>query len=252
MMKETSPLLCVRKLSVCYGHRPVVTDVTFGITACQIVALVGPNGAGKTTILKAIAGLIRPIHGEVIFKGQPTERFSVQDMVRCGVVYVPEGMNVFPHMSVEENLEVGAYLHRRGVKERLQKVYEIFPELHAKRNRPAGLLSGGEQRMLTVGRGLMARAVLLLLDDPFLGLSPKITHRLCEALYRLKQEGITLLIAGQHIKRLLTASDWGFLIEDGHITLSGSGSDLLQNDHLRQVLFGNIPIEAQGAAGIYD
>ncbi|SFM91190.1 ABC transporter ATP-binding protein [Thermodesulforhabdus norvegica] len=251
-MDLSCPLLCVRKLSICYGRRPVVTDVTFGVTERQIVAVVGPNGAGKTTILKAIAGLIRPIHGEIIFKGEHTESLSVQDMVRRGVVYVPEGMNVFPHMSVEENLEVGAYLHRRGLRERLKTVYEIFPELYSKRNRPAGALSGGEQRMLTVGRGLMARVTLLLLDDPFLGLSPRITHRLCDALHEMKRQGITLLIAGQHIKRLLTAADWGFLIEDGHITLSGSGSDLLQNDHLRQVLFGRVPLETIGIAGVYD
>ncbi len=249
---EKTYLLCVRKLSVCYGKRPVIGKITFGITKNQIVAFVGPNGAGKTTILKAIGGLVRPIKGEIIYEGKNIEKLGVEEIVELGIVYVPEGMNVFRHMSVEENLEIGAYLKRKDLSKKLKKVYEIFPELQSKRHIKAGSLSGGEQRMITVARGLMAGGKLILLDDPFLGLSPKITYRFCKAFQTLKKHDVTLLVAGQHVRRLLTAADWGFLIEDGHITLSGTGIDLLQNAHLKQVLFGNVPLVLPGFNSIID
>ncbi len=238
--------LCVRKLSVCYGKKPVIYEVTFGITRNQIVAFVGPNGAGKTTILKAIGGLIRPVKGEIIFDGQNIEKLPVEEIVKLGIVYVPEGMNVFPHMSVEENLEIGAYVNRNNLAQKLKEVYEIFPELEAKRRINAGSLSGGEQRMVTVARGLMAESKIILLDDPFLGLSPKVTQRFCEAFQTIKKQGVTLLVAGQHVRRLLTAAGWSFLIEDGHISLSGSGANMLQNPHLQRVLFGNVPLVIPG------
>ncbi len=249
---ETTYLLCVRKLSVCYGKKPVIGEITFGITKKQIVAFVGPNGAGKTTILKAIGGIIRPIKGEIIYEGKNIEKLSVEEIVELGIVYVPEGMNVFRHMSVEENLEIGAYLNRKNLPQKLQEVYEIFPELKSKKHAKAGSLSGGEQRMITVARGLMAGGKLILLDDPFLGLSPKITHRFCKAFQTLKKHNVTLLVAGQHVRRLLSAADWGFLIEDGHITLSGTGIDLLQNAHLKQVLFGNVPLVLPGFSSTID
>ncbi|MEJ5300085.1 MAG: ABC transporter ATP-binding protein [Thermodesulforhabdaceae bacterium] len=229
----------VRKLSVCYARRPIVHEVSFRANEGQITALVGPNGAGKTTILKAIAGIIRPVKGEIFINGVPTSGLTVEDLVKLGVVYVPEGMSVFPEMSVEENLEVGGYLRREHLKEKIEMVFRILPELEKKRKVPAAMLSGGEQRMVTIGRGLVAGASVLLLDDPFLGLSPLITNRLCEVFQALRQEGKTLLIAGQHVRRLLKAADKGFLIEDGHLSLEGSGAELLQNPHLMQVLFGH-------------
>jgi len=246
IMGKGDPVLYVRKLSVCYGRRPVIFEVTFSVTMGQIVALVGPNGAGKTSILKAISGLIRPVEGEIIFLGRHVEKLGVCDIVRLGIVYVPEGTSIFPHMSVEENLEVGAYLHRENLSGRLDYVYSVFPELKDKRLVNASALSGGEQRMVTIGRGLMANSRLLLLDDPFLGLSPKATDRFCEAFHILREDGITLLVAGQHVRRLLSAADWAFLIENGHITLTGAGKDLLKNEHLQQVLFGKVSLILPG------
>jgi len=229
----------VKKLSVCYVKRPIVHEVTFCAEEGQITALVGPNGAGKTTILKAIAGIIRPVKGEIFIDGVPTSELTVEELVKLGVVYIPEGMSVFAEMSVEENLEVGGYLRRDRLKERIEAVFSLLPELEKKRKIPAGMLSGGEQRMVTIGRGLVAGATVLLLDDPFLGLSPIVTNRFCEVFHKLRQEGKTLLIAGQHVRRLLKAADKGLLIEDGHISLEGTGAELLKNPHLAQVLFGH-------------
>lgn len=229
----------VKKLSVCYVKRPIVHEVTFCAEEGQITALVGPNGAGKTTILKAIAGIIRPVKGEIFIDGVPTSGLTVEELVKLGVVYIPEGMSVFAEMSVEENLEVGGYLRRDRLKERIEEVFSLLPELEKKRKIPAGMLSGGEQRMVTIGRGLVAGATVLLLDDPFLGLSPIVTNRFCEVFHKLRQEGKTLLIAGQHVRRLLKAADKGLLIEDGHISLEGTGAELLKNAHLAQVLFGH-------------
>jgi branched-chain amino acid transport system ATP-binding protein len=229
----------VKKLSVCYVKRPIVHEVTFCAEEGQITALVGPNGAGKTTILKAIAGIIRPVKGEIFIDGVPTSGLTVEELVKLGVVYIPEGMSVFAEMSVQENLEVGGYLRRDRLKERIEAVFSLLPELEKKRKIPAGMLSGGEQRMVTIGRGLVAGATVLLLDDPFLGLSPIVTNRFCEIFHKLRQEGKTLLIAGQHVRRLLKAADKGLLIEDGHISLEGTGAELLKNAHLAQVLFGH-------------
>ncbi len=231
-------MIAVEKLSICYGKRPIVSDISFTVERGEIAALVGPNGAGKTTILRAIGGIIRPVQGTITINGSRTERWHTQEMVRHGVVYVPEGMSVFPQMSVEENLEVGAYTHREKLDERLAKVFQLLPELREKRKLLAGNLSGGEQRMVTIGRGLMAGAVLLLLDDPFLGLSPKLTNRFCEIFRTLRDGGKTIIIAGQHVRRLLHVANIGFLIEDGHLSLKGSGEELLGDPHLRQVLFG--------------
>jgi branched-chain amino acid transport system ATP-binding protein len=236
----------VKKLSICYGRTPIVHDVSFSVDQGQIAAIVGPNGAGKTTILKAIAGLIRPIKGEIFVNNIPTSGLTVEELVKLGVVYIPEGMSVFEEMSVEENLEVGAYLQREHIKEKLKAVFQIFPELEKKRKTPAGMLSGGEQRMVTIGRGLVTEADVFLLDDPFLGLSPAVTSRFCEVFRTLRENGKTLIIAGQHVRRLLRVADRGFLVEDGHLSLEGSGSELLNNVHLMQVLFGHlVPVDTQ-------
>lgn len=235
------PLLSVRHLAVSYQDTPVVSDATFNVWPHQIVAMVGPNGAGKTTILKAVAGLIRPVRGEILYQNIPIHSLDVADVVSLGVVYVPEGMKVFPDMSVRENLEVGAYLNRAHIPERLRLVLCLFPELTSRMEAPAGGLSGGEKRMVTLARGLMAGARLLLLDDPFLGLGPKVVQRFCSAFQKLRKSGVTLLIAGQHVRRILRVADLAFLIEDGSITLQGPGPDILKNHHLRRILFGHAP-----------
>jgi branched-chain amino acid transport system ATP-binding protein len=242
------PLLSVKHLFVDYSGTPVLQDVSLCLWPHQIVSIVGSNGAGKTTILKAIGGLIRPVQGRIVFEGEVIDSLPVQEIVQRGIVYVPEGMSVFPQMSVLENLEVGAYLNRSKIPERLEMVFDLFPELRDKRKTLAGTLSGGQKRMVTLARGLMAGARLLLLDDPFLGLSPKITDRFCDAFRSIKRSEVTLFIAGQHVRRILNVANLAFLIEDGSITLSGPGPEVLHNDHLQQVLFGARTTDSQKGA----
>lgn len=232
------PLLAVHDLSVCYREVQVLSRVSLTVWPRQIIAIVGPNGSGKTTLMKAIAGLLRTKKGQIVFEGEPIDSLSLYEIVQRGLVYVPEGMSVFPDMTVLENLEVGAYLNRKAIGERLQEVFGLFPELYEKREMFAGVLSGGQQRMVTLARGLMSGARFLLLDDPFLGLSPKIIRRFCETFRTLRKNGVTLFIAGQHVRRILNVADVAFLIEAGNITLMGSGSEVLNNQHLQQVLFG--------------
>jgi branched-chain amino acid transport system ATP-binding protein len=232
------PLLVVENLGVSYHDTPVLENFSLSLIHQQIGAIVGPNGAGKTTILKTIAGLIRPVKGHVCFAGEIIDALPVWEIVRRGVIYVPEGMKVFPQMSVMENLEVGAHLARHRIPERLEMVFQLFPELWERRTMMAGILSGGQQRMVTLARGLMSGARLLLLDDPFLGLSPKFVKRFCKAFRKLRENGMTLFIAGQHVRRILNVADLAFLLEDGNITLTGKGPEVLQNHHLQHILFG--------------
>lgn len=242
---QDKPLLNVQDLYVCYRDIPVLQGVSLTVWPQQIIAIVGPNGSGKTTLFKAIAGLLPSKKGSIIFKGEPINSLPLWEVVQRGLVYVPEGMSVFPEMTVMENLEVGAYLNRQAMAERLKQVFELFPELQEKRETFAGVLSGGQQRMVTLGRGLMSGAQFLLLDDPFLGLSPKIIKRFCDAFRTLRKNGATLFIAGQHVRRILNVADVAFLIEAGGITLTGSGSEVLHDHHLQQILFGidtKIPI----------
>ncbi|MCU0573142.1 MAG: ABC transporter ATP-binding protein [Syntrophobacteraceae bacterium] len=237
--RPLEPLLEVRHLTVGYGDTPVLQQVSLALRTNQIAAVVGPNGAGKSTLLKTIAGLNRPKEGEVLFDGEPVQGLPVWELVRRGIVYVPEGMSVFPDMNVLENLEIGAYLNRPLIAQRLDLVYELFPELRERLSQRASTLSGGQKRMITLGRGLMAGARLLLLDDPFLGLSPIIVRRFCEAFRTIRQSGVTLFIAGQHVRRILNVADLAFLIEDGSITLSGAGDEIYGDAHLQRILFGS-------------
>ncbi len=232
------PFLVIQNLSAGYQRLPILQGVSLQVWRQQVAAIVGPNGAGKTTILKAVGGLLRPVQGAILVDGEDIAALPVWEVVRRGIVYVPEGTNVFPQMSVLENLEIGAYLNRPALKERLEFVYQIFPELEKRRQSLAGSLSGGQQRMVVLARGLMAGARMLLLDDPFLGLSPKYVKIFCDVFRLLRRQGMTLLISGQHVRRILNVADIAFLIENGRITLSGTGPELLQNHHLQRTLFG--------------
>jgi branched-chain amino acid transport system ATP-binding protein len=236
---QSKTILSVRDVSVSYGKSPILQNLSLELWPRQITAIVGPNGAGKTTLLKTVGGLLPPDRGSVVFKGEPIERRPVWEVVARGLVYVPEGMRVFADMSVVENLEVGAYLNRQVISERLKMIFALFPELHEKKETHSRFLSGGEQRMVTLARGLMSGADLLLLDDPFQGLSPKSIERFSETFKTLRESGMTLFIAGQHVRRILDLSDWGFLMEHGTITLSGPSREFLQDVHLQQSLFGS-------------
>jgi len=236
---QSRPQLSVHHSTVAIDNFPVLQDISLCIWPHQIVALVGPNGAGKSTLFKAIGGLVPLQRGQILFEGEDLQELPVSERVRRGIVYVPEGMKVFPEMSVRENLEIGAYLNRGSIPERMALVLDLFHELTERLHSRAGSLSGGQQRMVTLGRGLMSGARLLLLDDPFLGLSPLIVKRFCDAFRDIRKSGVTLFIAGQHVRRILNVADLAFLIEDGIITLSGPGTEIFQNAHLRQILFGS-------------
>lgn len=232
-----APLLTVDGLTVAFDHIPVLQDLHLEVFERQITALVGPDGAGKTTLLNTVSGLLRPERGRILFAGEALENLPVWEIVQRGVVYVPEGAGIFGRMSVLENLEVGAYRHRERLAQRLEEVFGIFPELRELRAAPAAVLSGGQQRMVALGRGLMAGARLLLLDDPFLGLSPRLVRRFCDSFRTLTAKGMTLLIASQYAHRILQVADLAYLVEDGRITLSGAGPEVLRDQHLHQVLF---------------
>lgn len=235
---ETAGMLSVRNLTVSYRRALVLDDLSLEVGASRITAMLGPNGAGKTTLLKAVAGLLKPQRGRVLFMGERIDGMPPWDVVRRGLVYVPEGMRVFPEMSVNENLEVGAYANRSVLEANRQLVFDLFPELTEKRQTRARFLSGGEQRMVTLARGLMSAGRLLLLDDPFQGLSPKSVERFSHAFRSIQKAGVTLLIVGQHVRRILKVSDWGLLMEGGRITVSGPSEELLRNPHLLKILFG--------------
>lgn len=229
--------MLIEGLTVAFEHISIVNQVNITIGEQEIVGLVGAEGAGKTTLLNTVSGLLQPKSGRVLFAGEAIEDLPVWDIVRRGLVYVPEGANVFGQMTVLENLELGAYLNRQRLGERLEEVFGIFPELRGFLKRPAGFLSGGQQRMVALGRGLMAGARLLLLDEPFAGLAPRLVRRFCDAFHHLIDRGLTLLVASQYAHRILRVADRGYLMEDGHITLSGAGPEILRDQHLHQVLF---------------
>ncbi|MGA8180308.1 MAG: ABC transporter ATP-binding protein [Desulfobacterales bacterium] len=238
MMDILKPLLKICNLNVRYDAVLALKKINLTVCANQIISVVGPNGSGKTTLMKAVAGILRPIEGVIHYQHEMIQSLPVYEIVRRGLVYVPEGMNVFPFMTVMENLDIGAYVAREKKKEHLSYVFEIFPALADHRRKMAGTLSGGQKRMLTIARGLMSGPKLLLLDDPFLGLAPKDVKRLCDTLKRIRRHGITLFLAGQHVRRILRVATKAFLIEEGKITLAGTGDQLLGHPHLRETLFG--------------
>lgn len=237
-MITEKPLLAIRNLSYFYGDTQALFRVNLTVCTGQIVSIVGPNGSGKTTLMKSVAGLLRPVQGEIRYKGERIHELSVHQVVRQGIVYVPEGMKVFPLMSVLENLEVGAYVSREQIRVRLDLVFDIFSMLADKKDQLAKTLSGGQKRMLTIARGIMSGGRLLILDDPFLGLAPRDINRLCDTLRDIRRHGFTLFLAGQHVRRILSVATRAYLIEEGRITLSGTGDQLRDHPHLQESLFG--------------
>lgn len=237
-METDKPLLAIRNLSYFYGDIQALYRVNLTVCTGQIVSIVGPNGSGKTTLMRAVAGLLRPVQGEISYGGEQIHDLAVHEVVRRGLVYVPEGMKTFPLMSVMENLEVGAYISRQQKANRLDFVFGIFPALAEKRHQLAKNLSGGQKRMLTLARGIMSGASLLMLDDPFLGLAPRDINRLCHTLRQIRRHGFTLFLAGQHVRRILSVATRAYLLEEGRITLSGSGDQLRDHPHLQESLFG--------------
>jgi branched-chain amino acid transport system ATP-binding protein len=204
------------------------------------VCLVGPNGAGKSTTLKSIAGLIKPKGGEILFRGEKIGGLPGNKVARKGISYVSEAMNLFTNMSVQENLYMGAYIVRDNKirQESLDFIYELFPRLAERRNQLAGTMSGGERKMLAIGRGMMSNPTLLLVDEPSFGLAPQLTENVFASLDTLKENGTTILIVEQNVTKTLSVSDRGYVLENGCIELEGQSSDLAGDPHVRKVFLG--------------
>jgi ABC-type branched-subunit amino acid transport system ATPase component len=233
-------LLELKKLNVGYGFLQVLWDVSLWVEAREYVCLVGPNGAGKSTTLKAIAGLIKPNSGEVLFKQEPIGGLPGNRVCRKGISYISEELNLFTRMTVEENLAMGAYLVTDGDRQRkvLGFVYELFPRLRERKNQLAGTMSGGERKMLAIARGMMSSPELLLVDEPSLGLAPQLIRGVFKALDVLKERGMTILLVEQNVTKTLQVTDRAYVIEKGKITLEGRSPDLAQHDHVRKAFLG--------------
>lgn len=222
-------MLEVRDLSVAYGHIEAVKSASFALTAGEITALVGANGAGKSTALLALSGLLRPRRGSVLFEGEDITRLAPHEIVRRGIVQVAEGRAILTTLTVRENLVLGAYTRKDkgGVAETLAQVFHLFPRLENRINQFAGNLSGGEQQMLAIGRALMAKPRLLLLDEPSMGLAPILVQEIFRILVEINRGGLTILLVEQNVRQALKIAHHGFVIETGRIVLAGSGADLI-------------------------
>lgn len=227
-------LLKVEAIDVKYGKVQVLWGVSFTVNRGECVAIIGPNGAGKTTTLKTVVGLLTPISGKIEFNNERIDGLPAHEIVKRGVTLVPEGGRVFPRMSVIENLELGALTEEAKSKkdDTLEFVFQLFPILKERKNQLAGTLSGGEQRMLSIGRGLMSLPKLIMLDELSLGLAPTLVQELYGALNQIKEEGVTVLLVEQYVKRALEFAERGYLMETGKIVLSGKASALLKDEYI--------------------
>ena len=233
-------MLDVSGLYVYYGMIGALQDVSLQIGEGDAVALIGPNGAGKTTLIQTISGILRPKRGKVIFMGEEITRMAPNEIVRRGIVQVPEGRLVYPYFSVLENLRMGAYVEKKGevVRERMDRVFQIFPVLQERVKQKAGTLSGGEQQMLAIARALMSKPKLLLLDEPSLGLAPNLVEGTLEAIQWIHQEGTTVLLVEQNAFAALEIAGRAYILEGGQVVLQNESGQLLRNEEVRRKYFG--------------
>jgi branched-chain amino acid transport system ATP-binding protein len=232
-------VLSVENLRSAYGRIEALHGVSVRVEAGEIVTLVGANGAGKTTLLRAISGVQPIIGGVVRFEGKPIERTSSHARVALGIVQVPEGRQLFGPLSVQDNLKLGAWTRRSAdLSVDLQRIYELFPMLASLRANPAGALSGGQQQMLAIGRALMAKPRLLLLDEPSMGLAPILVDQILSTIVALKRDGLTILLVEQNASAALAISDRGYVIETGQVTAAGAARELLANDRVKAAYLG--------------
>jgi len=233
-------MLEVRNLEVAYGKIVAVKQISFKVEQGQVVSLIGTNGAGKTTTLRTISGLLRPTQGEIWFQGERIDNVAAHDIVTRGLAHSPEGRRIFPRLTVEENLLLGAFARKdpAGVRSDLDAAYDLFPILGERRKQPAGTFSGGEQQMLAMGRAMMSRPKLMMLDEPSMGLSPIMMQLIMSTVSELQKQGTTILLVEQNAQAALKRADYGYVLEVGKIVLSGTGRDLLVNDDVRKAYLG--------------
>ena len=231
-------ILSIHDLSVNYGGIEAVKGISFDVHEGEIVTLIGANGAGKSSTLRTIAGLVKPSGGTINFRGDNITGRDATTIVKKGITLVPEGRHIFPDLTVLENLKVGAYLRSDGISGDIQWVYDLFPRLRERSWQAGGTLSGGEQQMLAVGRALMARPKLIMMDEPSLGLAPLVVRDIFEIIRQINHQGVSILLIEQNANMALKVADSAYVMETGCITLSGAGKDLLNNEAVKKAYLG--------------
>lgn len=234
----SAPMLMIDNMHVYYGAIHAIKGVSFCVNEGEIVALIGANGAGKSTILKTVSGLMHPRSGSIEFMGENITHTEAYKLLRHGLAHVPEGRRIFLQMSVQENLEMGAYSQREVKKEDLDMVFDLFPRLKERRKQVAGTLSGGEQQMLAMSRALMSHPKLMMLDEPSMGLAPILVDQIFDIITELHKAGTTILLVEQNARKALAVADRAYVLETGKITLSGSGAELSRSDAVRKAYLG--------------
>ncbi|MFE2293598.1 ABC transporter ATP-binding protein [Streptomyces sp. NPDC059452] len=233
-------LLEVEDLRVAYGKIEAVKGISFKVEEGEVVTLIGTNGAGKTTTLRTLSGLIKPLTGQIKFNGKSLRKVPAHQVVSLGLAHSPEGRHIFPRMSIEDNLRLGAFLRKDndGIAKDIQRAYDLFPILGERRKQAAGTLSGGEQQMLAMGRALMSQPKLLMLDEPSMGLSPIMMQKIMATITELREQGTTILLVEQNAQAALSLANHAHVMEVGNIVLSGTGQDLLHDDSVRKAYLG--------------
>ena len=233
-------MLFIDALTVAYGGLAALSDVSLSVREGQFVSIVGPNGAGKTTLFKAISGTVRPIAGRIRFADRDLLRVAPSERAHLGIAHVPEGRQTFPTLTVMENLEMGAYpaAGRRHWTRNLERIFALFPILAERRGQAAGTLSGGEQQMLAIGRGIASSPRLLMLDEPSMGLAPRVADLIFERIGELHRDGLTILLVEQRVAEAVQSCDFGYVLETGRVVLEGSHRILLADDRIRSVYLG--------------
>ena len=231
-------ILSIKDLKVNYGGIEAVKGISFDVPEGSIVTLIGANGAGKSSTLRTVAGLVKPKSGNILFKGEDITGKSSIDIVKRGITLVPEGRRIFPDLTVLENLKIGAYLRKDDLKEDIDWVYSLFPRLKEREWQAGGTLSGGEQQMLAVGRALMSRPKLMMMDEPSLGLAPIVVRDIFKIIREINKKGVTILLIEQNANMALQTADYGYVLETGRISLSGTGAELLANEDVKKAYLG--------------
>ena len=234
-----SNILEIRDLVVSYGGIEAVKGISMSVEEGKVITLIGSNGAGKSTTLKTIAGLVKPKSGEILLNGENLIGKSTDQIVSMGVTLVPEGRRVFANLTVAENLRIGAYLRKDSIADDLARVYDLFPRLKEREWQLAGTLSGGEQQMLAVGRALMAKPKLIMMDEPSLGLAPIVVRGIFDIIREINAQGITVLLIEQNANMALKIADWAYVMQTGRIVMDGSGRALAENDDVKAAYLGS-------------
>ena len=233
-----SNILEVKDLNVSYGGIRAVKDISFAVPKGEVVTLIGANGAGKSSTLRSIVGLVKPESGSILLKGEELAGVPTEQIVTKGITLVPEGRRVFPDMTVAENLKIGAYMRKDSLDADMNWVYDLFPRLKERSWQLAGTLSGGEQQMLAIGRALMSRPEIIMMDEPSLGLAPIVVKGVFDIIREINKQGVTILLVEQNANMALKAANLGYVMETGRITMTGTGAELLENEAVKAAYLG--------------